>query len=160
MILTGDSRSTERCWDDTDRGQQNFGEKRFPVSLRSQPSPHELPWDRIRVSEETELPLMAKLRAVLKTSSDCLQIQYKWFAFVTCHLLLLRITDGGKYSESISDCTTIRSGPRQLSRYSHSLRAELSRDRFPVWARFFAPFPTGPGAHPASDIMVPSLSRE
>ena len=26
-------------------------------------------------------------------------------------------------------------------------------DRIPVWARFFAPAQTGPGAHPASYIM-------
>jgi hypothetical protein len=83
MILTGDNRSTERCWDDTNRGQQNFGEKIFPVPLRPQPSLHELAWDRIRVSEASEWSLMAKLRAVLKTNSDYFQIEYECLAFVT-----------------------------------------------------------------------------
>ena len=41
-------------------------------------------------------------------------------------------------------------GPGELSRYSDSLRAGRSEDRFPVKARFFALVQTGPGAHPAS----------
>ena len=44
-------------------------------------------------------------------------------------------------------------GPRQLSRYSESLRPGRSKDRIPVGARFSAPVQTGPGAHPASYTM-------
>ena len=37
---------------------------------------------------------------------------------------------------------------------ANMLRAGLSGDRIPVWARFSAPVQTGPGAHPASCRMV------
>ena len=43
--------------------------------------------------------------------------------------------------------TNLLLGPRQLSRYSDSLRAGRPGDRIPVEARFFAPVQTGPGAH-------------
>jgi hypothetical protein len=45
------------------------------------------------------------------------------------------------------------SGPGQLSQYSDSLRAGQTSDRITVGARFSAPVQTGPGAHPASNIM-------
>ena len=68
--------STEQCWNGTDRGKQNLGEKVVPVPLRPPPSPHELAWDRIRLSETSEGPLMTNYRAVLKTSSNYFQIQH------------------------------------------------------------------------------------
>jgi len=71
------------CWNNADRGQQKLGEKIMPVPLRPPPSPHELVWDRIRVSEASEWPLMGKFHAVLKTSSDYFQIQHKWLVYIT-----------------------------------------------------------------------------
>ena len=50
-----------------------------------------------------------------------------------------------------------------LSRYSDSIWAGRSGDRFPVEARFSAPVQTGSGAHPASYTMgtvsLPGVKR-
>ena len=43
--------------------------------------------------------------------------------------------------------------PRYFSLYSDFIRAEQYGDRIPVWANFFAPVQTGPGAHPSSCTM-------
>jgi hypothetical protein len=58
-----------------------------------------------------------------------------------------------KYSTILLQTQFLPSGPRYLSRYSDSLRAERSGHRIPVGVRFFAPVQTGPGAHPASYTM-------
>jgi hypothetical protein len=48
-------------------------------------------------------------------------------------------------------CILMRTG--KLSRYSDWLRDGQSGDRILMWARFFAPVQTGPGAHLASCTM-------
>jgi len=84
-----------------------------------------------------------------------------WFFFYTlvifCHSLLQ------KWPVDISILTALPlgcvkfnwSGPERLSRYSDSLRAEVSGNRIPVGggSRFYAPVHTGPGAHPSSYTM-------
>jgi len=44
-------------------------------------------------------------------------------------------------------------GPGRSVGTATELRAGRSGDRIPVGTRFFAPFQTGPGAHPASCTM-------
>jgi hypothetical protein len=77
----------------------------------------------------------------------------------TIRMKSLNVYTPAMYSEGKNyTCNTYRThmkldGLRWLSRYSDSLQAGQTGDRFPVGARFSAPVQTGPGDNPASYTM-------